>query len=125
MGAGLLWYNSVMKKNTDLARILRKNQTPQEAKIWRLLRNHQLYGYEFRRQYPIGDYIVDFICREKKIIIELDGGQHNKEKNIVSDVKRTEFLNSLGYKVIRFWNNEVDNNINGVFEVIKGEFDKN
>lgn len=114
-----------MKKNTDLARILRKNQTPQEAKIWRLLRNHQLYGYEFRRQYPIGDYIVDFICREKKIIIELDGGQHNKEKNIVSDVKRTEFLNSLGYKVIRFWNNEVDNNINGVFEVIKGEFDKN
>ena len=111
-----------MKKNTDLARKLRKNQTLQEKKLWNLLRNHQFYGYEFRRQYPIGEYIVDFICREKKIIIELDGGQHNEEKNIITDEKRTEFLNSLGYKVIRFWNNDIDINIEGVFDVIKKEF---
>ena len=113
-----------MKKNTFLARELRKNQTPQEAKLWNLLRNHQFYGYEFRRQYPIGDYIADFICRKKKIIIELDGGHHNEDKNLINDSKRTEFLNSLGYKVLRFWNNEVDNNIEGVFNVIKNELDR-
>ena len=111
-----------MKKNTYIARELRKNQTPQERKLWNILRNHQFCGYEFRRQYPIGDYIVDFICREKKIIIELDGGQHNEGENIINDVKRTEFLKSLGYKVIRFWNNEVDNNVEGVFDIIKKEF---
>ena len=112
-----------MKKNTDLARELRKNQTPQEKKMWNILRKHQIFGYEFRRQYSIGDYIVDFICREKKIIIELDGGQHNEIKNIEKDTQRTEFLNSLGYKVLRFWNNEVDNNIEGVFEVVKRELE--
>ena len=114
-----------MKKNTDLARDLRKNQTPQEKKLWNLLRNHQFYGYEFRRQYPIGDYIVDFICREKKIIIELDGGQHNEIENIDKDKQRTEFLANKGYKVLRFWNNEIDNNIEGVFDVMKREFGKN
>lgn len=108
-----------MKKNTDLARILRKNLTPQERKLWNLLKNHQFYGFEFRRQYPIGDYIVDFICRKEKIIIELDGGQHNKQENIKSDLSRTDFLNSLGYKVLRFWNNEIDKNIDGVLEIIK------
>jgi very-short-patch-repair endonuclease len=113
-----------MKKNTDLARNLRKNQTPQEKKLWDLLRNHKFYGYEFRRQYPIGDYIVDFICREKKIIVELDGGQHNELENIERDKKRTDFLESIGYKVLRFWNNDVDNNIEGVFDIIKREFEK-
>ena len=111
-----------MKKKAYRARELRKNQTSQEKKLWSMLRNHQFYGYEFRRQYPIGDYIVDFICREKKIIIELDGGQHNENKNIINDTKRTVFLNSLGYRVIRFWNNDIDNNIEGVFEVLKREF---
>ena len=104
-----------MKKNTDIARVLRKNLTPQEKRLWKVLRNHQFYGYEFRRQYPIADYIVDFICREKKIIIELDGGQHNQSENIQYDIKRTEVLNSLGYKVIRFWNFDIDNNIEGVY----------
>ena len=94
--------------------------------MWNLLRNHKFYGYEFRRQYPIGDYIVDFICRKKKIIIELDGGQHNELENIEKDKQRTEFLNSLGYKVLRFWNNDIDNNIEGVCEVIyKTVFKKN
>lgn len=120
MGA-YLCYTIAMKKNTNLARNLRKNLTPQERKLWNMLRNHQFYGYEFRRQYPIGDYIVDFICREKKIIVEIDGGQHNEQNNIQYDIKRTEFLHSIGYKVLRFWNNEVDNNIEGVFEIIKQE----
>ena len=123
-GADFICYNLVMKKNADLARELRKNQTPQEKKVWDMLRNHQIYGYEFRRQYPIGDYIVDFICREKKIIIELDGGQHNEPENIDKDKQRTTFLENKGYTVLRFWNNEVDNNIEGVYEVIKREFDK-
>ena len=112
-----------MKKNTDLAKELRKNLTPQERKLWQILRNHNFYGYEIRRQYPIGDYIVDFICRAKKIIIEIDGGQHNQNEAIKYDETRTKFLSSLGYKVIRFWNNEIDNNIAGVYKKLQEVFE--
>lgn len=104
-----------MDKRVILARKLRKNQTPQEYKLWQMLRNHKFHNLEFKRQYPMGDYIVDFICREKKLIIEIDGGQHNTDENIEYDAKRTEYLKSRGYKVIRFWNNDIDNNIEGVF----------
>ena len=107
-----------MKSNVELARTLRKNSTPQERKMWSILRNHKFYGLEFKRQYPVGGYIVDFICREKHIIIEIDGGQHNEEVNIESDSKRTEYLNSRGYKVYRFWNNDIDNNIEGVYQAL-------
>lgn len=100
------------------ARELRKNQTSQEAKLWRLLRNKQYKKLPFKRQHPIGNYIVDFICLEKKLIIELDGGQHNEEVNIKYDTERTVFLNAKGYTVLRFWNNDIDNNIEGVFETI-------
>ena len=100
------------------ARNLRKNSTPHEIKIWNLLRNRNFNGVKFVRQYPIGKYIVDFVCRKKKLIIEIDGGQHNEDKNIEYDNERTIFLESLGYKVIRFWNNDIDNNIEGVFEEI-------
>ena len=102
--------------NIKLARNLRKNMTPQERKLWSLLRNKQFYNLSFRRQYPIGNYIVDFICWELKFIIELDGGQHNEPQNIEYDNKRTAFLNKQGLKVIRIWNNDVDNNIEGVFK---------
>ena len=112
-----------MKVNIELARKLRKNLTQQERKLWNILRKHQFYGFEFRRQYPIGDYIVDFVCREKKIIIELDGGQHNDDKNIEYDAKRTEFLSNKGYRVIRFWNNDIDSNLDGVFRVLQKEFE--
>ena len=71
------------------------------------------------------NYEIDFICRKKKLIIEIDGGQHNQIKDILYDKQRTEFLNSLGYKVIRFWNNEIDNNIEGVYEILKSEFEIN
>lgn len=107
-----------MNKLNILARTLRKSQTPQEQKIWNLLRNRQLFGYKFKRQYPIGNYIVDFVCRERKLIIEIDGGQHNTSKNIEYDSQRSEFLQSRGFTVIRFWNNDIDNNIEGVYKEI-------
>ena len=99
--------------------------TAQKRKLWNILRNNQFYGLKFRRQVPIGNYVADFVCEIHNIIIELDGGQHNENINVISDAERTEFLNSLGYKVIRFWNNDIDNNIEGVFEVLKAEFNGN
>ena len=97
--------------------------TPQEKRLWSVIRNRQFFGYRFRRQFPIGQYIVDFICREKKIIIEIDGGQHNENKKIIYDNKRTEFLKTQGFNVIRFWNNEIDENIDGVYERLKEVFE--
>ncbi|MFA6410441.1 MAG: endonuclease domain-containing protein [Candidatus Buchananbacteria bacterium] len=101
-----------------LARILRKNQTPYESKLWCLLRDKRLEGLKFRRQYPIGIYIVDFCCFEKKLIIELDGGHHNQNEQIKNDQKRDQYLINQGYKILRFWNNDLDNNIEGVIEKI-------
>ncbi|MBR1753671.1 endonuclease domain-containing protein [bacterium] len=111
-----------MDNITEKSRQLRKNMTTQEKKLWNIIRNRQFFGFRFRRQFPIGNYIVDFICREKNIIIELDGGQHNENINIVYDNKRTEFLVSEGFKVVRFWNNEIDENIDGVYERLKEVF---
>lgn len=107
-----------MNSYNILARNLRKNQTIQERKLWNLIRNNQL-GVKFKRQHPIGDYIVDFVCREKWLIIELDGSQHNEDENILKDNQRTKYLESRGFKVLRFWNNDVDNNIEGVILEIK------
>jgi very-short-patch-repair endonuclease len=98
------------------ARELRKNQTDAELAFWKLVRAKRLDGLKFRRQHPIQPYIVDFICPEKELIIELDGGQHAEA--IEYDEKRTRFLESKGYTVIRFWNDEVLNNIEGVYEVL-------
>ena len=103
-----------MKNKTILARNLRKNATIQERRLWNLLKNRQFHNLKFKRQQPIGDYIVDFICKEAKIIIEIDGGQHNEPENIEYDKTRNKYLNNLGYKVIRFWNNEIYENIEGV-----------
>ena len=108
---------------TILARNLRKDSIKQERILWKLLRNSNVKNYKFRRQYPVGNYIVDFICIEKHLIIELDGGQHNELDNIVYDNERTDYLNSRGFKVIRFWNNDVDKNIAGVYEAIIKELE--
>jgi len=108
-----------MDKKYILARQLRKSLTPQEIKLWNLLSNKQFYNLSFRRQHPIGEYIVDFVCRSEKLIVELDGGQHNNDENIEYDNKRTKYLESLGFKVLRFWNNDIDNNIEGVIEVLE------
>jgi very-short-patch-repair endonuclease len=98
------------------ARHLRKNLTDAEQKLWRHIRNRQIKGFRFRRQAPIGNYIVDFVCFEKKLIIELDGGQHSEQQEY--DHHRSLWLKSKGYTVIRFWNNDVLNNIEGIMEVI-------
>jgi len=112
-----------MKEQIEKSRDLRKNMTPQERKLWYIIKNRQFFGYRFRRQFPLGQYIVDFICRAKKIIIEIDGGQHNEIKNIQYDNKRTEYLISEGYKVIRFWNNDIDKNMGGVYNKLKEVFE--
>ena len=104
-----------MYKKYLQARELRQNMTPQEYKLWALLRNRKFNGVKFVKQYPIGSYIVDFAGRKKRIVIELDGGQHNEIQNKINDDKRTEYLISIGYKVLRLWNNEIDNNIEGVY----------
>lgn len=101
-------------KNKEQARkTLRKSATPQEIILWSRLRRKQL-GYKFRRQHSVGRYIVDFYCPEKKLIIELDGWQHKEENNYGYDIERTKFLESLGFKVVRFWNNEINRKIDSV-----------
>jgi len=84
------------------AKILRAQSTPMEITLWNRLRSRRFMGLKFRRQCPLGSYIVDFICIEKMLIIELDGGQHNEDKQQNYDKRRTEFLNGLGYNVLRF-----------------------
>ena len=95
---------------------LRHNQTEAEDKLWRVLRAHQTNGVHFRRQHAIGSYIVDFCAPRQKLIIELDDGKHFEQQEY--DPQRTEFLQSKGYKVLRFWNNEVLKDIEGVMRVI-------
>ena len=104
----------MMKGTTRRARQLRFNQTDTERKLWKHLRDRRLAGFKFRRQHPIGRFIVDFVCLETGLIVEVDGSQHWAER----DQKRTEFLERTGYRVIRFWNNEVLQEIDGVLATI-------
>jgi very-short-patch-repair endonuclease len=83
-------------------------------RIWEILRLHQLEGRKFRRQVPIGRYIADFVCHEARPIVEIDGGQHDRASP--SEAERTRFLEREGYRVLRFWNNEVLANLNGVHQ---------
>lgn len=100
------------------ARSLRRSQTEAEKLLWSKLRSRQLNGYKFRRQQPIGQYILDFYCEEKKLAIELDGGQHNTPNEQKSDQIRTEILKNEGYTILRFWNNDVLSKLEDVLEVI-------
>lgn len=88
-----------------LARSLRKNMTEAEKTLWYFLRNRRLKGYKFRRQKPIGKFIVDFVCTAPKLIVEVDGGQH--AVNTGHDARRTAYLQQKGYRVLRFWNHDV------------------
>ena len=110
-----------MKGNQDkiisAARFLRRSSADVENLFWRQLRRGQLNGLRFRRQQPIDNYIVDFVCFEKRVIIEVDGGQHASE--IEKDAKRDAYLIRNGFKVLRFWNNEVLQNTDGVLDVIR------
>jgi very-short-patch-repair endonuclease len=98
----------------ERARSLRKTMTPQEVKLWVHLRSLRAKGHHFRRQSPLPPYIVDFECRRSRLIVEVDGGQHGETENAKRDKARDEFLTKAGYRVLRFWNNEV----NGVLEAI-------
>ncbi len=100
----------------DKARLLRKNSTDAEKLLWRHLRNRRLNGLKFRRQFPVDQYIVDFVCLELMLIIEVDGGQHAEQAEY--DLRRTEILQSKGYRVVRCWNNEVLQNLIGVLEAL-------
>ncbi|MBI2368480.1 MAG: endonuclease domain-containing protein [Deltaproteobacteria bacterium] len=110
-----------MNQIRSRARALRKNSTEVERLLWRHLRMWQLDGYKFRRQQPIGNYIVDFVCLEKRLIIELDGGQHAEQSHY--DSERDAWLRDQRFTVLRFWNNDVLINVEGVaariFETLK------
>jgi very-short-patch-repair endonuclease len=116
LGEGNLIQENAMKL-TNNARLLRKNQTDVEQLLWKQLRNRNLSNHKFRRQLPVDPYIVDFACLELKLIIELDGGQHANRINY--DDQRSLFLEQRGFKVIRFWNNDVIENTAGVLETIR------
>ncbi len=105
--------NNLLKQRS---RDLRKNLTDAEQKLWQKLRNKQIYGNKFRRQFVLGNYIVDFICLDKRLIIEVDGGQHME--NVSYDSQRDEWLKNQNFKVLRFWNNQVLDEINSVLDVI-------
>jgi very-short-patch-repair endonuclease len=98
------------------AKELRHNPTPAEIKLWAHLRVHRMADVHFRPQHAIGNYIADFCAPRRKLIIELDGSQHLEQQDY--DAERTEFLKSKGYKVLRFWNNDVMNNMDSVLNVI-------
>lgn len=105
-----------MSQTRVRARQLRKNPTDAERLLWRKLRFWQVDGLKFRRQQPLGRYIVDFICLEKRLVIEVDGGQHSEQ--VAYDVERDTWLRDQGFKVLRFWNHDVLQNIDGVVDVV-------
>jgi very-short-patch-repair endonuclease len=105
-----------VKGLTDIARRLRKHSTDTERHLWRYLRDKQIEGFKFRRQQVVGKYVVDFVNLEKKVVVELDGGQHALDPG---DKIRDEWLRTGGYKVLRFWDNQVFSNLEGVLETIR------
>ena len=106
------------KKFKTLARQLRRNMTEAESFLWQRIRRKQLKGRQFYRQKNIGNYIVDFYCPSAKVIIELDGGQHYRQEGNRRDQVRDKYLESLGFRVLRFSDREVFKNIEGVLEKI-------
>ncbi|MFA5959455.1 MAG: endonuclease domain-containing protein [Tatlockia sp.] len=110
---------AIMKERS---RSLRASLTDAENRMWYFLRNRRLAGYKFVREYVIGSYIADFVCRDKKLIIEIDGGQHLDAAQY--DQRRTAYLMENGYRVLRFWNNEVFNSIHEVLETVLRALEK-
>jgi very-short-patch-repair endonuclease len=102
-------------KTLTKAQRLRREMTDAERNLWSVLRNRQLSGAKFRHQQPIGPFIADFVCQELRLVIEADGGQHADN---IRDKRRTAFLEGKGYRVLRFWNNEILGNLDGVAQVI-------
>jgi len=111
------FYNDPKSKSRRQS--LRTNQTPAEKIIWSIIRNRQIAGLKFLRQYGVGPYILDFYCPATRVGIEVDGGQHAENKNAENDARRTAFLKTQEISIIRFWNNEVLENPEGVYEKLK------
>jgi very-short-patch-repair endonuclease len=108
----------------DRARALRKSMTPQEVKLCVYLRSWKARGFHFRRQAPRQRYILDFVCLRHRLVVELDGGQHNRDRHAERDRLRDQKLVAEGFATLRFWNNEVDENLDGVLETIDRELQK-
>ena len=102
----------------EVARRLRKTMTSQEVKVWVHLRSWRKHGYHFRRQAPRQGYVVDFVCLKHKLVVEIDGGQHNFDAHKARDDRRDSALGREGLRVLRFWNSDVDSNLGGVLESI-------
>jgi very-short-patch-repair endonuclease len=122
-GEGRRTSDAKMKKHPiegarDRARTLRRGMTVAENSLWRILRSRQIEGQRFRRQVPLGRYIVDFLCHQARLVIEVDGGQH--EPSSLQEAERSRFLKSQGYRVLRFWNHEILENPDGVHAMIVG-----
>ena len=109
------------KRRTGRSRSLRRSSTRAELTLWRYLRDRQLGGFKFVRQEPVGLYFPDFVCRERHLIVEVDGGQHAES---VADCERDAFLTGLGYQIIRIWNNQIFENIEGVLQMLQSELEK-
>jgi very-short-patch-repair endonuclease len=110
--------NDITKRRpgkTQQARRLRHDETEEEYRLWSDLRDRRLNRYKFSRQIPLGPYVVDFVCRDKQLIVEIDGSQHSESR---LDIIRTEWLNAYGYSVLRFWNHEVLRERRAVLEAI-------
>jgi very-short-patch-repair endonuclease len=104
------------ERPTLRAQELRNNATDAEKRLWRRLSRRQLGGYKFSRQMPVGPFICDFMCREAGLVVELDGGQHDRD--VQKDLRRARFIEGEGYRVLRFWNNDVFGNMDGVLQTI-------
>jgi very-short-patch-repair endonuclease len=109
------------QKRNERARLLRRSLTPAELALWTCLRSRQLGGFKFVRQEPIARYYADFVCRERRLIVELDGGQHADN---LEDRHRDRALCALGYRVMRIWNNDVIENLDGVLQTLLSELEK-
>jgi len=102
----------------ERARALRKTMTPQEVKLWVQLRQLKLQGFHFRRQAPLEGYILDFVCFKHRVIVEVDGSQHGFDADLVHDARRDAHFAALGFLTLRFWNNDVDGNLDAIVETI-------
>lgn len=100
------------------ARVLRRDATKAEQIVWKIVRRRQLLDLRFKRQVPFGNYILDFYCEEKKLVIEIDGSQHDEEKNKKYDQIRSHYLSSCGLQVIRLWNSQINRKRNDVYDLL-------
>ena len=122
VGVSKVRYSQAMLRDGGMrstARVLRRNQTKAERILWGHLANRRTAGAKFRRQQPIGRYIVDFVSFEHRVVVEVDGGQHDELANRRADQTRSGWLETQGYTVMRFWNNEVQENLEGVVHEIR------